>query len=223
MQIPRGTFRALQRGRNLHALISELQDSAFHGYCKMAFRSSSITLVFEKGTIQLAEYNALKGDAALEQILQSGSVTVDAVLHDLSPVQLLLAVEFSPLCVVHSEMLGISTDQQGIHDAAGNNSGSSQDLRKIGVKEELRDPGRRPVHAAPDNIPKEQQGEKGDIPCSQATDDDDDASLLSRELDALDAMDIESMAAKFRANYRLMMERLELEHLIELNAGKDTP
>ena len=44
-----------------------------------------------------------------------------------------------------------------------------------------------------------------------------------RELDALDAMDIESMAAKFRANYRLMMERLELEHLIDQNTGKDAP
>ena len=41
------------------------------------------------------------------------------------------------------------------------------------------------------------------------------------ELDALDAMDIEIMAEKFRANYRLLMERLELEHLIDQDTGKD--
>ena len=52
---------------------------------------------------------------------------------------------------------------------------------------------------------------------------DDDASLLSQELDALDAMDIEGMAAKFRANYRLMMERLELDHLTDQTNGKDAP
>ena len=36
-------------------------------------------------------------------------------------------------------------------------------------------------------------------------------------------MAIESIAAKFRANYRLMMERLELEHLIDQNTRKDAP
>jgi hypothetical protein len=30
------------------------------------------------------------------------------------------------------------------------------------------------------------------------------------------------MAEKFRANCRIMMERLELEHLIDQNNGKDT-
>ena len=115
MQIPRGTFRALKRGCSLPALIQELRDSAFTGFCRIARGSGSITLVFEKGTIRLAKYDALEGDAALERIFQSGLVTVDAVLHDLSPVQLDLAMEFSPLSVVKTGVEGLSTDQEGSH------------------------------------------------------------------------------------------------------------
>jgi hypothetical protein len=187
----------------------------------MVFRSGSITLVFEKGMIKLAEYDGLKGDAALERIHQSGLVTVDAVLHDLSPVQIGLAEEFSPLYVVKSEMKGFSAERQSIQGVSGTTFGSSRNLSKAGMKEKLPDPARLPVHEAPDTLPTEHRGEQCEFPSIPAI--DDDASLLSRELDALDAMDIESMAAKFRANYRLMMERLELEHLIELNSGKDAP
>jgi hypothetical protein len=221
MQIPRGTFRALKRGCSLPALIQELRDSAFTGFCRIALVSGSITLVFEKGTIRLAKYDVLEGDAALERIFQSGLVTVDVVLHDLSPVQLDLAVEFSPLSVVKTGREGISTDQRDSHGVSGNNYGTSPDLRKTGLKNELPDQGSRSDHAALHNILAEKPVAERGIPSIQTS--DDDTSLLSRELDALDAMDIESMTAKFRANYRLMMERLELEHLIDRNTGKDAP
>jgi hypothetical protein len=219
MQIPRGTFRALKRGCSLPALIEELRSSAFNGYCRIALGSGLITLVFKKGHILLAGYDALEGDAALERILQSGLVTIDAVLHDLSPVQLGLAMEFSPFSIVTTETEGISTGKQG--SVSGNNDGTSPDLRKTGLTKELPDRGNRPVHATPHDIPVEKPGANSEIPRIQVT--DDDASLLSRELDALDTMDIELMAAKFRANYRLLMERLELEHLIDQNTGKDAP
>jgi len=221
MQIPRGTFRALKRGCSLPALIQELRDSAFTGFCRIALGSGSITLVFEKGTIRLAKYDALEGDAALERIFQSGLVTVDAVLHDLSPVQLDLAKEFSPLSAVKNGVEGLSTAHEGSHGLAGNNYGTSQDLLKTGLKKELPDQGSRSDHAALSSIPVEKPVAESGSPSIQTT--DDDTSLLSRELDALDAMDIESIAAKFRANYRLMMERLELEHLIDQNTGKEAP
>jgi hypothetical protein len=219
MQIPRGTFRALKRGCSLPVLIQELRDSVFTGFCRIALGSGSITLVFEKGTIRLAEYDVLEGEAALERIFQSGLVTVDAVLHDLSPVQLDLAMEFSPLSVVKTGMEGISTDQQNRHGVSGNNYGTSPDLRKTGLKKELPDQGSRSDHAALHNILAEKPVAERGIPSIQTS--DDDTSLLSRELDAIDAMGIESMTAKFRANYRLMMERLELEHLIDQDTGKD--
>ncbi len=50
---------------------------------------------------------------------------------------------------------------------------------------------------------------------------DDEVSLLIRELDALDGLEIESMAEKFRANCRLMIEKLDLEYLLEQNSGKE--
>jgi hypothetical protein len=221
MQIPRGTFRVLKRGCSLPALIQELRASAFNGFCRIALRSGSITLVFEQGTIRLAKYDALEGDAALERIFQSGLVTVDAVLHDLSPVQLDMAMEFSPSSIVKTGMEGISTDQQDRHGISGNNYGTSPDLRKTGLKKELPDQGSRSDHAALHNIFAEKPVAESGIPSIQTS--EDDTSLLSRELDALDDMDIESMTAKFRANYRLMMERLELEHLIDQNTRKDAP
>jgi hypothetical protein len=204
MQIPRGTFRALKRGCSLQSLIQDLSDSAFSGYCRIALNTSSSTLVFKKGNILLAEYDDLEGDAALERICQSGLVTVDAVLHDLSPAQFDLALEFSQSSLVKSEKkMARVNDQQKRNSIQGSSHGTVPELRKTDLEEKI-----------PAN-------DGSGTPQLQAS--DDYASLLSRELDALDAMDIESMAEKFRANCRIMMERLELEHLIDQNSGKDTP
>jgi hypothetical protein len=221
MQIPRGTFRALKRGCDLPALIQELKDTAFCGYCRIAPGSGSITIVFDKGDIRLAEYDTLEGDAALERIVQSGSLTVDAVLHDLSAAQLDLAVEFSPLSVVKPGKRKIMPGQQASPGVSRSHHGTPTDSRNSGPLKEMPNPGSRPVHAGHYHIPAEKPVVKSEISPIKAP--DDDATLLSRELDALDSMDIESMAAKFRANCRLMMERLELEHLIDQNTGKDAP
>lgn len=221
MQIPRGTFRALKRGCDMHTLIQELKDTAFSGYCRISPGSGSITIVFKKGKIRLAEYDTLEGDAALERILKSGPVTVDAVLHDLSDAQIDLAVEFGPLSVVKSEKKRVLTDQQGSPKVSRSYHGTSVDFRNTGLRKGIRDPESPPVHAGPHNIPAEKPGEKTEISRIQAP--DDAVSILSRELDTIDTMDIEGMAAKFRANCRLMMERLELEHLLDQNTGKDAP
>ena len=221
IQIPRGTYRALKRGCSLQTLIQELEDSAFNGYCRIARGSGSITLVFEKGAIRLAGYDALEGDAALERILQSGLVTIDAVLHDLNPVQIGLAMEFSPSSVVSTEMGGISSDHWGSHDESPNNCGTFPDLRKTGLASEIPDHRTRTVHATPPTLPAEKPGVRSEVHGIETI--DDDASFLAQELDALDAMDIEIMAEKFRANYRLLMERLELEHLVDQDPGKDPP
>jgi len=221
MQIPRGTFRALKRGCDLHTLIQELKDTAFSGYCRISPGSGSITLVFEKGKIRLAEYDTLEGDVALERLFQSGPVTVDAVLHDLSDAQLDLAVEFSPLSVVKSERKRTLPAQQGGPGVSKSHHGTPPDYRNTGPLQEIPDPGSRPVHEGPHHVIAEKPMVKSEISRIQIP--DDEASLLSRELDALEAMDIENMAAKFRANCRLMMERLELDYLIDKNTGKDSP
>jgi hypothetical protein len=221
IQIPRGTYRALKRGCSLQTLIQELEDSAFNGYCRIARGSGSITLVFEKGAIRLAGYDALEGDAALERILQSGLVTIDAALHDLNPVQLGLAMEFSPSSVVSTELEGISSDHWGSHGVSGNNCETFPDLMKTGLATEIPDHLTLAVHTTPHALPAEKPGAGSEVPGIQTIDDDE--SLLAQELDALDAMDIEIMAEKFRASYRLLMERLELEHLIDQDTGNDPP
>jgi len=214
MKIPRGTFRVLKRRCSVHALIRELKDSSFSGYCRIAVGPDSITLVLKSGNIQLAEYGEREGDDALEQVLQSdGLDTVDAVLHDLSPAQLDLAREFNPGAIVKKRKAVKSIDPQGGQDGAG----TSPYLQKTGKPHHRNRQVQEPPHA----VQAKKHTEKGGI--SRIHSFDDDASLLSQELDALDAMDIEGMAAKFRANYRLMMERLELDHLIDQTNGKDAP
>jgi hypothetical protein len=222
MKIPRGTFRELKRGCSLQSLIQDLSDSAFSGYCRIALNTGSCTLVFKRGNILLAEYEDIEGDAALEIICQSRKVTVDAVLHDLSPAQFDLAMEFSQASLVKSEKkMAKVTDQQKRNDGGGNSYGTIQELHRSDLKEKIPANDNRSVLQDPHNSTAEKHLERFGIPQIQAT--DDYASLLSRELDALDAIDIESMAEKFRANCRIMMERLELEHLIDQNNGKDAP
>jgi hypothetical protein len=222
MQIPRGTFRALKRGCSLQSLIQDLSDSAFSGYCRIALNTGSSTLVFKKGNIQLAEYDDLEGDAALDKIRQSGTVIVDAVLHDLSPAQFDLAMEFSQSSVVKSEKkMARVPDQQERNGVEKSSLSIIPDSRKTDLKERIPANDIRSIHQGSPNNPAETHVAGGGIPQIQTS--DDYASLLSRELDTLDAMDIESMSEKFRASCRIIMERLELDHLIDQNSGKDTP
>jgi hypothetical protein len=197
-----------------------MKDTAFNGYCRIASGSGSMIIVFEKGNIRLAEYNSLEGDSALERIFQSGPATVDAVLHDLSAAQLDLAVEFSPLALVKSKRRRLKTDEKWSDGVIKPEHRIPQDFSSTSLKKEIPDTGTLENHTG-HHIPAGKSMVKHEI--SNILAPDDNASLLSRELDALDAMDIEDMAAKFRANCRLMMERLDLEHLIDGNSGKDAP
>lgn len=210
MQLPRGTFRALKRGCNMHTLINELKDSAFSGYCRIAPESGPITLVFDRGMIRLAEYKTIDGDAALERVFQSGPVTIDAVLHDLSPAQINLAVEFSPSSVVKSERRIVSSDRKE-PQSYGN------DVITTAKKEGHLDHEISLIDKTALNTTFEKPAIRSENSPVQTF---GDGSLLSRELDALDSMDIEGMAAKFRTNCRIMMERLGLEHLVDHNTEK---
>jgi hypothetical protein len=113
------------------------------------------------------------------------------------------------------------TVQQKNNGVNGRDYGTFPDFRKIDLKEKTPAKNSGSIFQGPHTGPTTETHVAGSgIPQVPAS--DDYASLLSRELDALDAMDIESMAEKFRANCRIMMERLELEHLIDQNNGKDT-
>lgn len=215
MQLPRGTFRDIKRESGLHSLISHMEEVSLSGYCKIISDETPILLVFRNGTIILAECGALKGPAALEQISYLGDRMVDVVLHDLNDTQLGLALEFNPSC----------TFPEG-GPARGRGTKPLSMPREGTIDPQSRQPeigrtasaerGARPhpgVPAAPEKTML--------TPPAYKRGTEEEVSLLMRELDSLDRLDIESMTEKFRANCRLMIEKLDLEYLLEQNSGKE--
>jgi hypothetical protein len=207
MQLPRGTFRGLKRGSDLHSLIREMERTSLSGYCKIISGETSILLVFSNGRIILAEYGTLTARAAMDELSRAGGQPVDAVLHDLSDAQLKLALEFNPSARVDRGMqpAGVhSAAPAPGHDIPPHHRGSSPADSRM-VSSRGKEPGGFSGHG---------------FPSPSA---DDEAALLMRDLDALDALDIQTMTDKFRANCRQMIEKLELEHLLEQNTRKGEP
>ncbi len=96
MQLPRGTFREIQKNKKTKDLLSELEGGRFSGICSISGQDSICTLVMKSGKCILAEYNALKGDAAVEELFNSLSGgNVDAALSTLDEPQIQLSLEFN--------------------------------------------------------------------------------------------------------------------------------
>lgn len=322
MQIPRGTFRSLNRGVQLSSFLAELINGRFSGSCVATRGDHSLMLVFRDGNLLLAECGALTGDPAWDAALVWVDAGVDAALTELTPAQIALALEFNEASrVKRQHMRTIIRGVPGRQDPAANREssrtfppsmeGSAKEV--FPVPPPVESPG-LPVHSAPSysaedalqakrrdgfpvpeviplpaeplpgqqspttattddtahpgmsqastpapddiTIPGEitvtppvkspgpvvssepidsakdvlqQAGEMDkspdpkEIPAeavptpeqeshggSQALDD----AAVSRELDALDAMDLETMSEKIRINCRQMMERLHLDYLI---------
>jgi hypothetical protein len=209
MQLPRGTFRELKKGLPLHSLIREMADSGLTGYCKIVSSKTSILLVFSGGKIILAECGALTSRAAMDEISRTGGEPVDAVLHDLSETQIKLALEFNPSARV---------DQQGRVDRPGTEPAgqrSTADAPRVVFTLPPEGPAKIPSRVL------ERGGFSGHpIPSAGG---EDETALLMRDLDALDALGIQTMTEKFRANCRQMIEKLELEHLLEKNQRNENP
>ncbi len=96
MQLPRGTFREIQKNQKTGDLLKELERGRFSGICSISCRDSISTLVLKSGTCILAEYNTFKGDAALEGLLQAlTGEEIDAALSTLDEAQIQLSLEFN--------------------------------------------------------------------------------------------------------------------------------
>ena len=213
MQLPRGTFRTIKRGSNLPALIQELRDCRFTGYCKSLHGSHLIMFVCDKGYIRLAEFGTLKGDDALEKMLYSSHGTVDTTLHDLTFAQLRLAIEFNPSFEIR--LKNKTKERIRRDDHLGTISLAGTTHREIIHKNN-----NSMDRGAPFNIPN--NNESFVHPSEKSPNNDNTqkltgADLLEQELDAIDSIDIEGMTAKFRTSCMQIMEQLDLEHLTDQN------
>ncbi len=204
MQLPRGTFRSIQKGVTLGVLLRELNDSLFCGYCTISAAASVSTLVLDRGKCVLAEYRHLKGDDAWKVILDQSGSEVDVELRDLSSTQLQLALEFNASAVVErtpspSDLFGYASGMKP--DREGTVTGTA---RAIPDPSGISDA--RAVSAL---------NEQPRAASARQVQDSEIIASINRDLDALDAMDLESMAQKIRQSCKRTVRRLHLEHLIE--------
>jgi hypothetical protein len=210
MQLPRGIFRDLKKGIGLELLLNGLKEASFSGYCQIVSGETSLLLVLRGGEVILAKSGNLNGDAALVAIVDIRDSLVDAALHDLNETQLQLAVEFNPSAQVTGNVPLFPGEErsQGAGFRAPSPPAGTGDTRLFEGDSREQGPASAPLISGKNW--HQVSGQKGD----------DESALLLKELDALELMDIETMARKFRKNCRQMIEKLELEHLLEHDPRK---
>ncbi len=215
MQLPRGSFRDLKRDSGLQSLISQMRDNSFSGYSFITLGETSILLVFSKGIIILAEYGETKGPAAMEQISHLGDRPIEVILHSLTDTQLQLALEFNPDCMLageHMEGAGRGPPLSKRVIISPSTGERKEDGIKLPEEKILSDTdlSGRPGSGRPKSVqPVLPKGAE------------DESSILIQQLDALDVLEIKSMTEKFRGSCRRILEKLELEGLLEQELDKE--
>ncbi len=225
MQLPRGTFRALKKGVTIPQLLNEMKASEFTGFCNISGMSVPVTLVLKNGRVLLATYNDLAGENASNAILSILSEEGEAELSDLTDAQIQLSLEFNPRAVVRAGDIQLPQES----GKAPKKVKSTPDKKVILPEPQKPAPALKPEA----NIP---EGKTGDIPAGGAsalkkpdykpsspvaTPDhidegmNEEEQLVYQDLKVLDEMDLDSMSEKIRANCKIMVKKLNLEHLLE--------
>lgn len=197
MQLPRGAFRDLKKGITFESLLAELREGSFSGYCKIATGKAAATLVLKKGTIILARSGDQVGNAALAAMGAWRDSRVDAVLHDLSGTQLDLALEFNPTDRVRDPVKTHSSKK-----LSGDNQKQDTPFKAKDVNPRA-SAGSWQKEPDPKGLPAQ--------------------SPILQEFKTLEGMDIEAMSRTFRENCEQIIEKLDLEFLLEPKKQKGSP
>jgi hypothetical protein len=234
MQLPRGTFREIQKNLKTGDLLIDLERGKFSGICNISCRDSISTLVLKSGKCILAEYNTFKGDAALEGLLQAlANEDIDAALSTLNEAQIQLSLEFNkseritktgrtspapqkpaslPVSPVHRSM-----ERKPDPAPVANHSPPHENWSNPAAQPDKmtprhlagpKNPSNGPpasIRAAPAPVPK-----KREIP-------ETDAAQNSSEntFDTLDSMNLDQVTDKIRDDCKTMVKNLHLDHLMD--------
>jgi len=225
MQLPRGTFHSIKKGILFRLLLDVLEKNRFTGYCTISRGPDTCTLVLNSGIYILADYDKFEGEAAWQKIQKLLDQKVDAGLTTLNTVQLQLAMEFNPHAVlpafvrkspagqVSTGITDRGTGRRG--DISGDtNPGASPELQKTRnlpagtekVEAETIPAGQGPAPGTVHSADVHQAADKGPT---------ENRSDIDRELETLDTMDIDEMTKKIRRNWKVTMEQLNLDYLVE--------
>jgi len=225
MQLPRGTFHSMKKGREMGTILEDLREERFSGICALLCGNQSFDLVFQDGLIMLASGDSTCGDATMEIIGTQRSMIADASLSSLTPAQLKLTLEFNAGCRVQrpipaAQITPASTPGDRLSRRPAEaprivpKPGAGKDVRERADDSRVSPP--EPVTARSSPAPaREKEAGPRDIFAS----DSDESTMVDRDLQALDAMDLDTMSQKIRMNCRQMIEKLHLEHLIDDRGG----
>ncbi|HPD74596.1 MAG TPA: hypothetical protein PKZ65_00890 [Methanoregulaceae archaeon] len=95
MQLPRGTFRSIQKGVNFREFLAEMVSSRFTGTCTISSVILNGTLVFRSGTCVLAKVQDQYGDRGWEEVMAVPDLVTDLALSDFNTAQIQLALDFN--------------------------------------------------------------------------------------------------------------------------------
>jgi hypothetical protein len=226
MQLPRGTFRALKKGVSIQQLLLEMKSSGFSGYCNISGMKIPVSLVLKNGKVLLATYNDLTGEDAWKAVLSILEAEGEAELSDLTEAQIQLSIEFNARAVVRDGDIRLPQGSAVIPDKEKTVPKKKAEISSQRSPARRREPdtivpGKKTDNlAAVESVSATKKPEPGQVSpagASGSPDDyeDDDERLIYEDLKVFDEMDLESMSEKIRANCRIMVEKLNLEHLLE--------
>lgn len=95
MQLPRGTFRSIQKGVNFSDVLAEMVSSRFTGTCTLSSAVLNGTLVFRSGICVLAKIQDQYGDKGWTEVMSVQDLVTDLALSDFNSAQVQLALEFN--------------------------------------------------------------------------------------------------------------------------------
>jgi len=246
MQLPRGTFQGIKKDIGWADLLEELQGMRFTGSVNIEADKTVANLVFRKGKMILSEFGPDRGDAALERLVGLTDRKIDASLSEMTDPQLSLALEFNPESRIQNTSRPVITvvkeDEIKIQPAG------PAELREVSHRRTAPET-KLPVPPVSSSNPSEvislveaiEGGHLRNEPDRTATipvpilsgeidpktnqvqdpDENEDNESIARDLRALDAMDLDGMSDKIRSNCRLMVEKLNLGHLIEIETTNE--
>lgn len=243
MQLPRGSFHSMKKGMKVSLIVNSLKEEGFSGSCSLASGTHVIDLVVRDGNIVLASCDSACGNPAMDMIQSMYDDIADAALSDLTPAQMKLTLEFNDQCRVSGKREAPSksavTTREEKKDVKSVKSDQKEDTLKVSQIKSIPDRERtiQPVSRPPEPIvqPKktpyapsssETAPQPDKIPTSPPVSgkskqadifarDGDELTMVDRDLNALDSMDLTTMSTKIRENCKSMIEKLHLEHLME--------
>ncbi|MDD5169556.1 MAG: hypothetical protein PHN75_12115 [Syntrophales bacterium] len=225
MQLPRGTFRSIQKGVNFKEILAGMASSRFTGFCTISSSTLNGTLVFRSGICVLAKIQDHYGDKGWAAVMAQPDLVTDLALSDFNTAQIQLALDFNKKARV-----SLPTPPPLQRPTAQPSREQGKQAVYSRREQKKRDSVKPPVtegEVAPDTLPYEDRQitpglspepvktkESPKETAKEAAESTPESSEES-DLDMFDSMDLDDVAHKIRKDCKIILKQLQLDHLTE--------